>query len=147
MKNSDGGGFLLFALLLAVWFWPASDIKEIKVYFSFCSDTGHYNVYSCPSKISLSETNYKVLIREQKVIENSYFATRHENCEVFDEDNWTCQKGDTRFGIEDGDYIDLADTGTLDKDGKKSFIPMFLQISRFEYNLRLITEFFSDFLG
>ena len=110
----------------------SSNTEEKTIYFSYCSDSKH-DVYSCPEvhHLLVSKKSFKTNFERQIVVSDYILgAIARKNCEVFDKDNWYCDKA----MMINGKYTDrtLPDD-SIDKDGQKSYIPFYNQIDWFRY--------------
>jgi hypothetical protein len=122
---------------------PTNVIQDKTIYYKYCAEDFEYNVYSCPGKTGVINIEYKIFVDKQIVISKNGYANK--SCVVFDKNNWECDKGQQQtIRMSDGDIYE-SNEGSIDKNGQKSTLPRYLQITALEYYIHSVIIFFRNF--
>lgn len=136
IKHSSIGLSLYIILFLNPTYSFASDIYEITVYNKICMD-GFVN-FHCPGEWYISKDEYKVFLREQRVIEK--FAYSLGDCVVYDKENWKCTSYDSRTSMEKGRISRWYKDSTDSIESPYKVDKRTMQLNFMEYYLNKLSE-------
>lgn len=161
-KENFGLGHILF-WVLSFSFWSVYGLASVAIiincsdvitdnfkdqktmYFVYCTDYQH-DTFSCPKDKQLS-TRKKIakasFDRQMVVFNNPTYA--YKNCNVFDNNNWSCFDEKKSIYLHDGNYNQSYEGiyyPSKDKDGNPSPFPLEMQIEKVEYWFRSLKQLF-----